>query len=87
MFIAISRGSFRKWQTPKENFPVHWRKILLQKVGYYQELLSEDKLVFEQRVHHFIINNKSIGVEVDVDDTDRVLVAASAIIPVFHFPD
>ncbi len=86
-FLAIKGVSFRKWHKVDDDFPEQWRTILLKKVPFYQKLSSKDKLTFEQRVHDFIINNKFIGVDVTVDDIDKVLVAASAIIPVFHFPD
>jgi len=86
-FISIKGVSFRKWHKAKDDFPEKWRHILQEKVPFYQQLPSEDKQNFEQRVQDFIINNKFIGIDTTVEDIDKLLIAASAIIPVFHFPD
>jgi Mlc titration factor MtfA (ptsG expression regulator) len=87
IFYAVRGVSYRKWYKATGNFPQQWREILREKVSFYQKLSSKEKIVFEERVHDFIINNKFIGVDVSVDDVDKVLVASSAIIPVFSFPD
>lgn len=66
-------------------FDPKWRAILLEKVTYYNALTPEEKLEFEDRMADFLGDVKVTGIEVLVDDTDRVLVAASAIIPIFGF--
>ena len=86
-FYIINKSLFRKWRKPQRLISDRWRKILEEKVNYYTTLNTKDKKSFEFRVQEFILNYKIIGIDVEVDDTDRILVAASAIIPVFAFPN
>jgi len=68
-------------------FPQSWRIILDQKVLFYHNLSSNDKLRFERDVSRFIKKVRIAGVNTEVDITDKLLVASSAAIPVFGFPD
>lgn len=77
----------KKWIDPKGEFPDHWRKLLQAHVPFYQSLKSEEKTVFEFKVNQFLANCKVTGVNTSVDDLDRILVASSAIIPIFSFPE
>lgn len=67
-------------------FSDDWRKILTDKVGFYEDLPSKEKERFEQEVLDFLGKITITGVEMEIDDTDRLLVAASAVIPLFGFP-
>jgi MtfA peptidase len=67
-------------------FPKSWRNVLEQKVLFYQNLSPIDKLRFENDVARFISNVRITGVHVEIDITDKLLVASSAAIPVFGFP-
>ncbi|MBU8891787.1 MAG: zinc-dependent peptidase [Bacteroidales bacterium] len=75
------------WKKPVKPFPVSWRKTLFENVVFYNNLNHEEKHQFEFKIHEFLINCRITGVETDVDEKDRVLVAASAIIPIFAFPN
>lgn len=63
------------------------KKLLTLHVSFYNQLNEEEKKQFEQRVSRFIHTTKITGIETNIDDLDRVLVGASAIIPVFAFPN
>ncbi len=76
-----------KWILPNGDFPFNWRLILTTKVNYYKQLNAEEKKAFEYRIHEFLLNCKITGVEVEVDIEDKILVASSAIIPIFRFSD
>jgi len=67
-------------------FPEDWRQILQRKVKFYQELSVEEKSRFEKAVQAFLLSVTITPIETEVSDTDRLLVAASAIIPIFGFP-
>ncbi|NRA36686.1 MAG: zinc-dependent peptidase [Planctomycetes bacterium] len=54
-------------------------------VDYYRKLTTDDRLIFENRCLAFISSTEIIGHETDVCDEDRLLVAASAVIPVWSF--
>jgi len=70
----------------KKPFPENWKKILSERVLYYRNLSDERKREFEDRIKRFLAEKAIEGVDVTIDDTDRLLVAASAIIPVLNFP-
>lgn len=70
----------------KQPMPDNFKKILLQRVHYYRELSDEHREEFNRRVMRFIGEKNISGVETAVTDEDRLLVAASAIIPMFTFP-
>ncbi|HBP90899.1 MAG TPA: peptidase, partial [Nitrospiraceae bacterium] len=67
-------------------FPDEWERILEQKVPFYQALSPPDQARFREEVHIFLHEKRVTGINTSVDDTIRVLVAASAIIPIFGFP-
>ncbi len=76
-----------KWKKPDRSFPPIWRSLLEKKVSYYEKLDKQDKKLFEYKVHEFLTNVKVVGVETKVYDIDKVLVGASAVIPIFAFPE
>lgn len=67
-------------------FPITWRSILEHYVLFYRGLDQEEKKRFEIEVQIFLHEIRIKGIKTEVDDTVRVLAAASAIIPVFSFP-
>lgn len=67
-------------------FPAEWERILEQEVPFYQTLSSADQHRFREEVHIFLYEKRITGIKTSVDDTVRLLVAASAIIPIFGFP-
>lgn len=92
--VAIAYVFFGK-QKREGNTPVSdvaefadsWRTILMQKVVFYQQLDAAGKKRFEEDVVRFLSQVKVTGVDTEIDITDRLLVASSAVIPVFGFPD
>ena len=68
-------------------FPVSWRLILNEKVLFYHNLTAVDKTRFELDVLRFIARVRITGVNTEIDITDKLLVASSAAIPVFGFPE
>lgn len=77
----------KKWIKPKKKFPAEWRIILMQKVNFYNSLSNDEKTLFEYKVQEFLLNCRITGIKVNVDLTDKLLVSASAIIPIFKFPE
>lgn len=63
------------------------RNILQEEVAFYKKLDDQQKVAFETRVMRFLQRVHITGVKTTVEDLDRVLVAAGAIIPIFAFPD
>ncbi|MBK8501623.1 MAG: zinc-dependent peptidase [Saprospiraceae bacterium] len=77
---------FKKKRHLNQLMPSEWKQILTQKVQFYGALADEDKNRFEQSILQFFDQVTITAVETKIDDTDRLLVAASAVIPLFGFP-
>ena len=65
--------------------PGNYRALLRKNVSYYRQLNDADKLRFENRIKEFLSYVRIHGVNIEIDDLDKLLVASSAIIPVFGF--
>ncbi len=76
-----------KWKLPTKPFPANWRIILLEKVSFYNNLNNEEKKHFEYEIQEFLLNCRITGVQTTINDTDKLLVASSAVIPIFAFPE
>ena len=63
-----------------------YKQLLIQYVLFYQQLDETKKVEFEKRVQHFLSKVRITGIKTIVEDMDKVLVAASAVIPIFNFP-
>lgn len=100
LFFIVFTGSLcfllYRWATRKERrrkqvlakgFPVEWRKVLLDRVGFYHTLKDKEKQRFEKMLLLFLSEKRITGIDTEVDDTTKVLVGASAIIPIFGFQD
>ena len=73
------------YRVPK-SFPEEWRALLQQHVHFYQNLNQEEKRRFEKKIRNFLQSVRITGVRVKVEDLDRLLIASSAVIPLFGFP-
>lgn len=71
--------------TDTVNLPKNFQNLLNAHVAFYRQLNDADKLRFENRVKEFLSYVRIHGVHIEVDDLDKLLVASSAIIPVFNF--
>jgi len=93
LFVAAAAFTVKKiwtndsWKKPIVPFSAEWRAILVQKVPFYNALNQEEKKLFEFKVQEFLLNTRIIGVKTNVTTEDKILVAASAIIPIFAFKD
>lgn len=74
-----------KWKKPTKSFPLEWRNVLIQKVTFYNSLTKNEQTKFEYQVQEFLLNCKITGIKTTVNLTDKILVASSAVIPVFGF--
>ncbi len=86
--IGYSKWSLSKnpaMRMPDRDFPREWRRILEQKIEFYNRLSRTKKSDFEKRVHIFLLNVRMSGIDTEVTHEDRILVASGAIIPIFGF--
>ena len=85
-FIVKPKKKASGFKPPPE-FPKKWRLFLLEKVQFYTVLTDSDKEQFEEDMLEFLERKRITGITTNVTDEDRLLVAYSAIIPVFAFQD
>lgn len=86
-FLLDRKRSGEPAKKTEVEFPTTWRAILDQKVLFYHNLSPEEKKRFERDISRFLKKVKITGVQTTIDITDKLLVASSAAIPVFGFPD
>ena len=67
--------------------PENYRELLADYVNFYRQLDEKEKESFEKRAEHFLSAVKITGVNAVVEDIDRILIAAGAIIPVYRISD
>jgi Mlc titration factor MtfA (ptsG expression regulator) len=61
--------------------------LLLENVLYYRNLSEENQKVFQQRMMQFLSEVYIDGVKLELEELDKILIAASAVIPVFGFKE
>ena len=88
--IVLQAFRFQKQNNNKEEvsikeIPNHWYGLLEEHVLFYKKLDEEDKLHFKKRMQFFLSYIKIEAVGFELEELDTLLVASSAIIPVFGF--
>jgi len=86
LFVFLTRKNRRRAGLRRQPFPTTWETILQQEVPFFQALDESEKVRFREEVSIFLHEKRITGIKTSVDDRVRVLVAASAIIPIFGFP-
>lgn len=88
IIVFLSAMLLRTKPAKKEiPLPGYIALILQEHVLFYQKLNESEKDRFARRVNRFLLKVKVTGVNTTVEDLDRVLIGASAVIPIFRFPD
>lgn len=87
VFYKLTAKVRRRKKLLKETFPADWENVLNEYVDFYRNLSPEAQAQFRYEVRVFIEEKRISGIKTEIDDTDRILVASSAIIPIFGFRD
>ncbi len=87
LYRYLTAKSRRRKAILRRPFPDTWREALAEEVPFYRHLDKDERKRFERAVQLFLGEKRISGVRTPVDDKLKVLVAASAVIPVFGFPD
>lgn len=83
----VRRRYVRRREVMQQPFPDRWEEILREHVAFFVALDDVKKARFRQLVQIFLDEVRITGIRTKVDETTRVLVAASAAIPIFGFSD
>jgi len=85
-FVFLLYGSKRKRQPVQATpLPANYKILLGQYVAFYRALDEGQQKKFEGRMAAFLSSVKIEGVRTTTEDIDIVLIAASAVIPMFGF--
>ncbi len=91
IFIALvgfaGYAFFRTRKRKAEPFPLHWHNILIKEVAFYRLLSVAEQRRFQKRIMQFLSEIYIDSVSLEITELDTVLIASSAVIPVFAFKD
>lgn len=87
LYLLATRKKRRRIQILAEPFPGEWEAVLQQDVVFFRVLDAEEKERFRRDLKLFLGEKRVTGIGMELDTTTRVLAAASAVIPIFGFPD
>ena len=87
LIILIILLVFRSRRIEAFVLPDNYRELLNDYVTFYSILDEEGKKRFEERFQKFLSAVKITGANAEVEDIDRVLIGAGAVIPVYFIPD
>jgi len=81
-----NRKYYQRLKLLHQPFSNEWVQFLEQHSLFYRNLKIEERQLFNERILFFLSEKKIEGIDTSLDDSTRLLVAASAIIPTFAFP-
>lgn len=88
--VIVAYFIFRKKKHPiptQQEPVINYPELLNTQVAFYHKLNPKEKGLFEKRIRDFFKEVRIEGVGTEITDLDRVLIASSAVIPIFGFPD
>ena len=87
IIIIIAITVFYKKPLKQVALPPDYKELLKKHVAFYRSISDDEKIHFEKKIKEFLGYVRIHGVKTKVEDIDRLLVAASAVIPIFAFPE
>ena len=87
LIILIILFVFRTRRISSFLLPDNYRDLLKDYVLFYSDMQEEGKKQFEDKFQRFLSAVKITGANAEVEDIDRVLIGAAAVIPVYFIPD
>ena len=87
VWYLLRRRTLHRLAVMRQPFPPHWETILQAHVRFFGALDEPLRARFRQMVRVFLDEVRITPIRTEIDDTVRVLVAASAVIPIFGFHD
>ena len=88
LFVVFAiRFTLYKKPLKKIELPEGYKNLLTEHVVFYRSLNNEAKIRFEEKIKEFLAYIIIHGVNTNVNDLDKLLVASSGVIPIFGFPE
>jgi Mlc titration factor MtfA (ptsG expression regulator) len=85
--LGMTRRVRRRRAVLGRPFPPEWEAVLQREVVFYRTLDPAERERFRRELQIFIGEKRITGIRTEVDTPTRVLAAASAVIPIFGFPE
>jgi Mlc titration factor MtfA (ptsG expression regulator) len=88
-FIALIIIAVLYFKRPAKKIilPAGYKELLAKHVAFYRSISDAEKIRFENKILEFLGYVRVHGVGTPVEDIDKLLVASSAVIPIFAFPE
>lgn len=87
MLMLLLYLVYKPKRTVSSELPANYEELLEDYVSYFANLDATGKKRFTERFRSFLASVRITSANAEVEDLDRVLIGAAAIIPVFHIPD
>ncbi len=87
VYAGLTRRIRLRRRLASQPFPPEWEAVLVQDVVFYRALEPPARERFRRLLQVFLGEKRITGIKLELDTTTRVLAAASAIIPIFGFPE
>ena len=87
LYDLLTRKLRRRRRILARPFPPVWEEVLQREVVFFRALEPAERARFRRELQVFLGEKLITGIKMRLDDTTRVLAAASAIIPIFGFPE
>lgn len=85
--LAILIVFFILYKKPEKKIvlPKDYKDLLATNVSYYNRMDEKNKTRFEEKLKEFLGYVRIDGIDTTIEDLDKLLVACSAVIPIFGF--
>ena len=87
LYDLLTRKLRKRRKILARPFPPEWEEILQREVVFFRALEPAEQVRFRRELQVFLGEKLVTGIKMQLDETTRVLAAASAIIPIFGFPE
>ena len=87
IYVLMVRKLHHRRAILAQPFPGRWEEILQREVVFFRTLEPAEQVRFRRELQVFLGEKRITGIDTQVDETTRVLAGASAIIPIFGFPE
>lgn len=87
IYRVMTRKVRHRRQLLAAPFPAAWEEVLQRDVVFFRALEPAEQVRFRRELQVFLGEKRVTGVGCAVHETTRVLAGASAIIPIFGFPE
>jgi Mlc titration factor MtfA (ptsG expression regulator) len=87
VYTVRTRKLRRRKAILDQAFPPAWEEVLQREVLFFRTLEPAEQVRFRRELQVFLGETRVTGIGTDLDETTKVLAGASAIIPIFGFPE